>query len=161
MSTTGSCSTSATVGATSPITLAVVDTIAELIADRRPDTVLTFGPDGFTGHLDHRTVSSWTTRATRVAAPSARLLYTTSTPEPLAEESDVNSRFAVFEPGFPVLHDDRDLALSLLLDGQWLDRKLAALDAHTSQTAWLIDALGRRRYRQWVRREMFVNATDW
>ena len=30
---------------------------ATVIDDVRPDTVLTFGPDGITGHLDHRTVS--------------------------------------------------------------------------------------------------------
>ena len=30
-----------------------------LFDDVRPDTVVTFGPDGFTGHPDHRTVSRW------------------------------------------------------------------------------------------------------
>ena len=39
--------------------------LAALLDDVRPDTVLTFGPDGFTGHPDHRTVSAWTDLAVR------------------------------------------------------------------------------------------------
>ena len=33
--------------------------LADLFDDVRPDTVVTFGPDGFTGHPDHRAVSRW------------------------------------------------------------------------------------------------------
>ena len=41
----------------------------------RPDTVLTFGPDGFTGHPDHRAVAAWAAAAfDRAAPPGARLL---------------------------------------------------------------------------------------
>ena len=35
--------------------------IAALIDEIRPDTIVTFGPDGMTGHPDHRAVSVWTT----------------------------------------------------------------------------------------------------
>src|SRR5687767_5080808 len=42
----------------------------------RPDTVLTFGPDGITGHPDHQAVSAWVTAAfDRAAPPGARLLH--------------------------------------------------------------------------------------
>ena len=34
--------------------------LATIIDDVRPDTVLTFGPDGMTGHLDHIAASRWT-----------------------------------------------------------------------------------------------------
>ncbi len=54
----------------------VVRRLAALLDDVRPDTVLTFGPDGLTGHADHQAVSRWTTAAFRRAArPGARLLY--------------------------------------------------------------------------------------
>ena len=33
------------------------------IDELRPTTIVTFGPDGMTGHDDHRTVSSWATEA--------------------------------------------------------------------------------------------------
>ena len=46
------------------------------IAQIRPDTVVTFGPDGMTGHPDHQTVSAWTGAAFAAAAgPGARLLH--------------------------------------------------------------------------------------
>ena len=34
--------------------------VERLIAEIRPDTIVTFGPDGMTGHHDHRAVSDWT-----------------------------------------------------------------------------------------------------
>ncbi len=37
--------------------------IAAIIENVQPDSILTFGPDGMTGHHDHRTVCEWTTRA--------------------------------------------------------------------------------------------------
>ncbi len=35
--------------------------ISRLLSDIEPDTVVTFGPDGMTGHADHRTISQWVT----------------------------------------------------------------------------------------------------
>jgi LmbE family N-acetylglucosaminyl deacetylase len=37
--------------------------IARVLAEGRPDVVLTFGPDGITGHPDHITVGAATTAA--------------------------------------------------------------------------------------------------
>src|SRR5688572_15104343 len=59
--------------------------LSAVIDDLRPDTVLTFGPDGITGHPDHRTVSAWTGAAfDRAAPPGARLLHA-AVPAPRAE----------------------------------------------------------------------------
>jgi LmbE family N-acetylglucosaminyl deacetylase len=45
-----------------------------------PDSVLTFGPDGMTGHTDHTAVCEWTTAAfERAAKPGATLYYATAT----------------------------------------------------------------------------------
>jgi LmbE family N-acetylglucosaminyl deacetylase len=41
----------------------LVDRIADLLAAERPDVVLTFGPDGITGHPDHITIGRATTEA--------------------------------------------------------------------------------------------------
>src|SRR5262245_55330206 len=50
--------------------------LAGIMVDVAPDTVLTFGPDGMTGHLDHQTVCDWTTKAfDQAAQPGARLYY--------------------------------------------------------------------------------------
>src|SRR5215207_2164463 len=137
----------------------VIATIAGVIAQRRPDTVITFGPDGFTGHGDHRAVSAWTTAAVAFAGSDARVLFPTATPAIHATEADVNERFSVFDRGLPRLHDEHELAVALHLEGPWLDRKLAALRAHVSQTAPLIDAIGLDRYRAYVANECFVTAS--
>ena len=47
---------------------ALVDEIAEVIKEFRPDGVITFGPDGGYGHPDHMTISAVTTAACMQAA---------------------------------------------------------------------------------------------
>lgn len=41
----------------------LVDRIASILRDERPDVIATFGPDGITGHPDHVTVGAATTEA--------------------------------------------------------------------------------------------------
>jgi LmbE family N-acetylglucosaminyl deacetylase len=41
----------------------LVDRVAAVLADERPDVVATFGPDGITGHPDHITIGRATTEA--------------------------------------------------------------------------------------------------
>lgn len=43
------------------------------------DAVVALGPDGYTGHSGHQTVSARVTAAHAIAAPKARLLYATTT----------------------------------------------------------------------------------
>lgn len=131
--------------------------VAEVLDSRRPDTVIAFGPDGLTGHLDHRAVSRWTAEAVRLACPRARLVCPSMTPEMVAADRDINDRFDVYDAGLPVTHTDEELVLDLIVDGPWLDLKLAALRAHASQTAALIDAIGLDRYRRWIAREPMVD----
>ena len=40
-----------------------VDQVVGLIDEIRPDTIVTFGPEGMTGHTDHKAVSGWVTAA--------------------------------------------------------------------------------------------------
>ena len=52
---------------------ALVDEVAEVICEFRPDVVITFGPDGGYGHPDHVTISAATTAACqRAAGPGHR-----------------------------------------------------------------------------------------
>jgi LmbE family N-acetylglucosaminyl deacetylase len=132
--------------------------IAAVLRDRRPDTVVTFGPDGFTGHPDHRAVSRWTSLAVARACPRARLLFAATTAAEVEASRDITDRFPVFEPGTPTVDAAEDIAVGLRLGGRWLDRKLAALAAHASQTTELARALGVARYRQWNAVEQFVDA---
>ena len=136
-----------------------VAAVAAVIDDVGPDTILTFGPDGMTGHADHRAVSHWTTRAWRQSGGQARLLYATQTPEYVERFTDAHDAFDVFEPGFPLTTPPEEMALLLRLDGATLDRKLAALLAQKTQTEPLYVGMGPDRYRDWIREECFVDAT--
>jgi LmbE family N-acetylglucosaminyl deacetylase len=131
--------------------------IGALIADRRPDTVVTFGPDGFTGHPDHRAVHRWVMAAVETATSPVRVLFAAATAESADNGRDIDERFGVFERGLPTVFREDELALALGLEHEWLDAKIGALRAHRSQTTWLIDAIGDVRYRSWVSREIFVD----
>ncbi len=132
--------------------------VAQLIAEVEPDTILTFGPDGMTGHPDHRAVSAWTTAAWRASGARARLLYATLTPRFHAEWGAVNDRIGLWMSGRGPMTLDHKLAVHLALTGAGLDRKVAALRAHVSQTTGLVDEVGEEDFRRWWSTEAFVAA---
>jgi len=136
------------------------DAVARLCAvldEVRPDTVLTFGPDGITGHPDHQTVSRWAGAAfEKAAAPGARLLHAAVAERRVPRWGALNESLSVFSEGYPVPVPDADLAVDLVLDAETVARKVRALAAQTTQTAGLIDALGQEVYAAWVGDESFV-----
>lgn len=137
----------------------VVDRLAEVMEEVRPDTVITFGPDGFTGHSDHQMVSRWTTAARALAAGDARLLFATTTREFLEQWRSVYDSLDVFlAEGVPGCTPADDLSLHLRLDGHLADRKLVALRAQATQTAALVSTLGEDTMRDWCSVESFVDA---
>lgn len=136
---------------------APVERLSELLAELRPDTVLTFGPDGITGHPDHQVVSGWATEAFRRAAPpGARLLYAAIPQRHVRRWAALHERFDVYLPGYPVVTASDALAVDLALDPRTAARKVRALAAQATQTSELIAAVGRRRYTAWVGEEAFV-----
>jgi len=137
----------------------VVRRLANIIHSVAPDTILTFGPDGMSGHEDHQTVSRWATAARAAAAPHARLLYATTTEEFVDRWEPARDVFNMFlADGLPLRTPTSALAVELRLDQAMLDRKLVALRAQASQTHGLIAALGEERVRQWWSSETFVSA---
>lgn len=136
-----------------------VSRIAQVIDEVRPDTIVTFGPDGLTGHDDHRTVSAWATAARAMTAPQARLLYATTTASFEDRWGEVNAQFGVyFAREAPPRTPDDEVALALALSGDVLDRKVAALRAHASQTATMVETLGADAFRAWWSTESFLGA---
>jgi LmbE family N-acetylglucosaminyl deacetylase len=134
-----------------------VERLSELIDEVRPDTVLTFGPDGITGHPDHQAVSAWTTAAfDRAAVPGARLLYAAVPERHVRRWSGLHDRFDVYLPGYPVITASDSLAVDVELVGSTAERKVRALAAQATQTAGLIAAMGLDTYTSWVGDEAFV-----
>ncbi|MBW3605840.1 MAG: PIG-L family deacetylase [Actinobacteria bacterium] len=132
-----------------------VQRVAAVIDEVRPDTVVAFGPDGMTGHADHRTISAWTTAAWRATGAQARLSYATVTDAFVDEYAEVNEELGVFQPEFPLPTASSDVAWGLALDDALLDRKLAALRCQATQGAPVIDAMGEDAFRTWWRNETF------
>lgn len=137
----------------------MVHRLVDLIDQVGPDTIVTFGPDGLTGHEDHQTVSAWATDARAIGAPTARLLYATTTAELAPAWEAVRDAFDVFlAEGLPLRTPSSELALDLHLTPELLDRKFVALRAQASQTTGLMDALGEDRMRELWSNEAFVSA---
>lgn len=130
------------------------------IADEvRPDTVLTFGPDGATYHPDHIAVSRWTTAA--VAGTDAALHYNTSTPEWRAALS------AFVDPSI-VMMADREMitvaadacSIRAVFSGELLDIKYRAMLRQESQVGPLIALAGPENFRTLLAEEAFCLPAD-
>jgi LmbE family N-acetylglucosaminyl deacetylase len=140
-----------------------IATIGAIIDEVRPRTIVTFGPDGMTGHPDHRAVSAWATaawEARRDHQPDAQLWYATLLPSFHEEWGDLNDSVGIFPPEVtaPETPED-DVAAVVRCEGWLARRKAAALRAHASQVRPLIDLVGDEVYDRWWSVEAFVDAT--
>jgi LmbE family N-acetylglucosaminyl deacetylase len=136
-----------------------VATLQRVIERYRPDTIVSFGPDGMTGHEDHRTISSWVTEAWRRSDTPAALWYATLTPEFHAVWGSLNEQVGVWFAGSePPVTPVTDLAAQIICSGDLLDVKHQALRAHASQTRVLEALVGPEAYRSWWSTESFVAA---
>jgi LmbE family N-acetylglucosaminyl deacetylase len=140
-----------------------VTRLVQILDDVRPDSVLTFGPDGMTGHPDHIAVGRWTTLAcSRAARRPERLLYATKT-------RAWNEMFVVaLDPAqtmmqeglLPPETDVDELAAWFSFDGELLDRKVEALQRQASQTATTIGQVGIEAFRKLEADEFFGAPTS-
>jgi LmbE family N-acetylglucosaminyl deacetylase len=132
----------------------VVARLHDVLVGVNPDVILTFGSDGFTGHPDHKSLSTWVTAATRLwSKPGVRILHAAV---PTEWKSTVVARlneFDFFWPGHPQTRGRSDL--SLRLDGETLGVKVEALRAHESQMQPLFDAYGEAFMRAVAATEVF------
>jgi len=134
--------------------------IAEILDEVKPTTIVTFGPDGMTGHPDHIAVSNWTTAAWEQLGRPGQLLYARITPEIERRHLDDFQRFDIFPPGLPAVAADPDEVVELRLSDTEVDRKVAMLACHSSQTRPLFDVLGVSLIESMWRIETFVTAAS-
>lgn len=133
-----------------------VGRLCELLEEVRPDTVLTFPPDGQTYHPDHMTVSRWTTLAVRRTGVDARLLYAVMTQEWVDEFMDVVpiEEIMMTDDPPPTVRAD-ELALWFRCDDELAARKVQALRCQASQVEPFIAKAGIDVYTRLNRDEMF------
>lgn len=135
--------------------------VAALVEAVRPDTVVTFGPDGMTGHDDHRTVSAWVTAAWHATGRRSRLWFATLTPDFHRRWGALNDEVGLWFTGSaPPVTPEPELAACLLCDDGLSRRKYDALRAHASQVDGLVARVGEETFRQWWVEEAFVAAGE-
>jgi LmbE family N-acetylglucosaminyl deacetylase len=122
--------------------------VLPFLEDVKPDTVLTFGPEGMTGHDDHKAVSSWTTEAfSRAARKGASLYYATQTKAFADRWVAYLNRFNVFAPGTPPVTPDDEIAIKFEIPPDLLELKVKAVMAHDSQIEGMTSVFGE----DWIR----------
>jgi LmbE family N-acetylglucosaminyl deacetylase len=134
--------------------------VRAIVEEVRPDTILTFGPDGMTGHQGHKDVSRWATEAFEaVGQTGAGLFYATQSPEFVNEVVPSLEQFEIFLPGTPPMTPHEDMAIDFSCDEALLDRKVAALTAHESQIEGLLEVFGADGLRRFIRDECYWEAS--
>jgi LmbE family N-acetylglucosaminyl deacetylase len=129
--------------------------VLEVMREVRPHSVLTFGPDGMTGHEGHKSVSAWAGAAFEEAAPPGARLYHATTTRAWADEWVPRLEpFDIFLPGTPPVAPDDEIAIDFTLPDDVLDLKFRAIQAHESQVEGLIAVFG-DRMRDWMSVEYF------
>ena len=133
--------------------------VTEVMAEVQPDTVLTFGPDGMTGHEDHKAACRWATAAfEHVGKPGAVLAYSTKTEGWNARYVASLDERNVFMGFTPPVTPVEECVVHEELTGDLLDAKVRALMSMPSQVLPLIDAVGMDTYREAMALEAFRGA---
>lgn len=147
-----------------------VAAMGEVIDEVEPDTILTFGPDGITGHPDHVAVCRWVTAAWDrrwaggnrsvdgvVAADAPRLLWASNTVAHLRRFGPLYDAWGVYmTDARPVGVSGSGVAAGGDLCGPALDAKLAALAAMPTQTGDVVSALDAETWQAINTEEVFV-----
>ena len=133
----------------------VVDDLVALINEVQPDVVVTFGPDGFTGHDDHVVTWKLATRAWLTSDAQGELWYAARTESWHDAWGDLHDEFGVWMTQEPTSVRSAPSDIVLTLTPKELDVKRTVLAGHESQTAGLAEAFGEDRYRQWISEETF------
>ena len=129
--------------------------LLEMIEDIVPDTVLTFGPDGQTGHPDHIAVCNWTTAAVERSATAASLYYATVTPEWWQGPGIFLDQFDVWFAGKPTITPPEELAINYVPNEELMNLKYRAIEAQASQSESLLKAIGKEFFFQFAREETY------
>ncbi len=132
--------------------------LASLIAAYQPDSIFTFGPEGMTGHPDHRAVSRWVDLAVAQAAQKPKIYHAVLTPGQYQQIEAVDRQFNFFfNIERPPICDENECAVCLKLDDNLFDCKLNCLRVMPSQYEKVLEGFG-ERLRPGLGVEAFVDA---
>lgn len=142
-----------------------LEQLTEVMAERLPDLVVTFGPDGISRHSDHVAVSRATTAAWDIARERGQLPVDAQLLYACISEAFAEHHFAQYPDfpltlsGEPAIIADDDIVLCIDPTDEEFATKTHALSAHKTQTRDPIELLGADRYFGWWRTENFRRPT--
>jgi LmbE family N-acetylglucosaminyl deacetylase len=131
--------------------------LASVMHRERPNTVLTFGPEGLTGHNDHAAVSRWVSKAVQLVDCDPKVYHAVHTAEwyeRAGRELDekANVFFNLEEPSFV---QNEDLAICFNLTDEISNLKLQALQAQESQMEELLSKFESNKLPEALAQECF------
>lgn len=130
--------------------------VLEIVREVQPDSVLTFGPEGMTGHAGHQSVHRWATDAFHAAAPSgARLFHAVDAVGYGGDYQEKLIEMGAVKPGVMRVVDPADADIAFVLPPDLLELKLAAFREQESQSAGMIDTFGEDAVRHFMSAEFY------
>ncbi len=114
--------------------------LVRIIDQEQPDTILTFGPSGTTGHPDHITVSAWASQAVAASQYNPAIYHSVQSRQWYERSGKrLDEQFNIFfNIDSPPLVEEAKADIALKLTGEYCDRKKRALEAQPSQTAHML-----------------------
>lgn len=117
-----------------------VNALTKIIDDLSPDTLVTFEPEGITGHSDHKTISRWVYMASKKTRKPVKVLYAIESHERYKKfGKEMDTRFNIyFDTDKPVLIREKDADLKIELSTEDVACKINCLKAHKSQMSHIL-----------------------
>jgi len=134
--------------------------VSNYISEYRPDTILTFGPEGMTGHADHKSVSRWVDEAVKALDKAPTVYHAVELRdhyERFMKEAD--ERFDIFfNIDKPPIKEANECQLCFTCSDDLCAKKCAALRAMPSQTERMTNSYDKDTLYQMFGSEAFVVA---
>ena len=129
----------------------IVAEILSVVTDIRPQVMLTFGPDGLSGHPDHIAIGQFAAEAYRRSV-DVSALYTLAVPQSLADTLGMSQIYAL---------PDEAITLAVDVSETW-EAKLKAIQCHATQlSSSFITRAPLELQRLFLGTEYFVRAAEW
>lgn len=144
-----------------PLTSAVTK-LDEIIKEVQPDSILTFGPDGMTGHDDHKAVSRWVDQAvSKLSSASQPTVYQVAVPAEWYEElgKDWDEEYDIFfNIDHPQVIPKAQIDLYYELPEELITQKLESLRVQPSQTGGMFTGIPQDELHETASHEAFMRA---
>jgi LmbE family N-acetylglucosaminyl deacetylase len=133
--------------------------LQKVISHYQPDTILTFGPDGLTGHPDHATVSGWVSRAVEHMDSKPTVFHNVQTPAQYKQLKPADEKLDIFfNIDKPPLKEPEQCAICYELPADIRQLKYRAFAAMPSQTERMFELLDEEFICSALGTEAFVKA---